>query len=69
MYSYKLQRPIKTRFYSDNAISSPTYDDTYCLSSECICGDEGVYYICPACGRKYFDELDATICCLPDCNV
>lgn len=45
--------------------NSCTYVDE-CMCLECICDDSGVYFICSECGKAYRDELNASLCCLPD---
>ena len=36
------------------------------VATEVICNDEGVFYICPTCGKYHKSDFDALLCCLPD---
>lgn len=38
-------------------------DEVY-VASECICDDDGVWYICSKCGKRHTSDLDALMCCL-----
>ena len=39
-------------------------DINECIRLECICGDNGIMFLCCKCKKQHKEEIDAVLCCL-----